>query len=278
MPPDPTHVIHTDDGCPIAVRELRAGAPSVPVVILIHALAMDGSMWSRVAHALRGAARVLAVDCRGHGRSGKPAGPYTTQRLADDVRQVADALDAGPLILGGCSMGGMVAQAFAGRWPDRVAGLLLVDTTAWYGADAASAWQARATKAGSEGLAALIPFQRERWFSEPFVDSDPAVLAEAIDVFLRNDLRAYAAACRMLGAADERETISRYRGPAAVLVGEHDRATPPAMAADLAARIEGASLSVLPAARHFTPFETPRPIAAALDALLMKTTTGEETP
>lgn len=262
------------DGCRIEVRELRTAGAGAPVVVLVHALAMHGGMWRRVADEMRATARVLAIDCRGHGDSDKPAGPYTTDLFAQDLRDVADAFGLGAFTLGGCSMGGTVAQAFAGRYPPRVSGLLLVDTTCWYGAMAAEAWETRAAKALDEGFAAMLAFQRERWFSPEFIAARPEVLREAVDIFLRNDPRAYAETCRMLGRADERERIARYRGPATVLVGEDDFATPPVMAAEIAARIPGTVMQVIPRARHFTPFETPAVIAAELDALI--TTTIEE--
>lgn len=172
-------------------------------------------------------------------------------------------------------MGGTVAQAFAGQWPGRVRGLLLVDTTSWYGPKAAETWEARAARAVEWGFASMIGFQRERWFSPEFLASHPEVLAEAVAIFGRNDSNAYASTCRMLGAADERRRISKYRGPATIIVGEHDYATPPDMAADLAARIQGSKLTVLPRVRHFTPYEVPGVIAAELDALLIP---NEEKP
>jgi 3-oxoadipate enol-lactonase len=277
-------MVRADDGCALAIRELRSAAESAPVVMLVHALAMDGSMWQRVADALREPARVLAMDCRGHGRSGKPSGPYSTRRFAEDVRQAADAVGAESMLLGGCSMGGMVAQAFAGAWPERIQGLLLVDTTAWYGTNAGQAWEARAAQALDAGFASMLGFQRERWFTPAFLAAHPDVLAEVLAIFERNDPQAYASTCRMLGKADEREGIAKYDGPATVFVGEDDAATPAAMAADLAARISGAGLTVMPAARHFTPYEVPAAIAAEIDALLSRRrtrrpmTTTEEKP
>lgn len=269
--------IEASDGCPIHVRELTRVQAGGPAVLLVHALAMDGTMWQRVADAMAVPARVFAIDCRGHGQSGKSAGPYATELFAMDVHDVAEALGLHSFVLGGCSMGGTVAQAFAGLWPDRLEGLLLVDTTAWYGPGAIEAWEARAARALGEGLGAMIDFQRERWFSPAFIERHPEVLQEAIEVFLRNDPRAYAETCRMLGHADERHGLASYAGPARIVVGEHDHATPPAMAADLAARIPGSKVQVIPHARHFTPYEAPRDIAAALDALLTPTTVEEKT-
>jgi 3-oxoadipate enol-lactonase len=86
--------------------------------------------------------------------------------------------------------------------------------------------------------------------------------------FLRNDPRAYAASCRMLGAADLRPALAGIRVPAAVVVGEQDYATPVGMAKALHSNIKDSTLTVLENARHLTPLEKPDEIAAELEKLL----------
>lgn len=49
-------------------------------IVLIHSLALDHSFWRPVAEKLAGIATVLTYDCRGHGRSDKPPGPYTVEQ------------------------------------------------------------------------------------------------------------------------------------------------------------------------------------------------------
>jgi 3-oxoadipate enol-lactonase len=260
--------VRTDDGCTLKLHELRASRQSKqPPILFIHALAMDGLTWARVAAAVRTNARLLALDCRGHGASGKPAGPYATERFARDIVNVLDAINAPAAVIVGCSMGGTVAQAFAGLYPKRCAGLVLIDTTAWYGPDAPKAWEGRAAKAENEGLQALVEFQSDRWLSAQFKEEHPDVLEDTLRVFLANDIPAYAATCRMLGVADERARLSNYHGPAEVIVGEHDYATPIAMHEDIVGRLPGSHLTVIPGARHFTPMERPDAIAERVDAL-----------
>src|ERR1700719_2633644 len=54
-------------------------------VVLIHSLAMDHTFWNAVTPALTEATAVLVYDCRGHGQSDKPDGPYRVEQLADDL-------------------------------------------------------------------------------------------------------------------------------------------------------------------------------------------------
>jgi pimeloyl-ACP methyl ester carboxylesterase len=94
------------------------------------------------------------------------------------------------------------------------------------------------------------------------------VVKESVAVFLRNDVSAYVETCKMLGACDLRAPLPRLNMPTAVIVGEEDYATPVTMAEALHRSIAGSTLKVLPGARHLTPLEQPRTIAAELERLL----------
>ena len=69
--------------------------------------------------------RVIAVDNRGTGRSGKPDSPYSIEQMADDLVAVLDALEIPKAHILGLSMGGMIAQMAAAKYPGRVDRLIL---------------------------------------------------------------------------------------------------------------------------------------------------------
>jgi 3-oxoadipate enol-lactonase len=258
--------ILTDDGCRIAYSLARGGGRHR--LALLHSLAMDRSFWSAVTGRLAAEADILLIDCRGHGRSDKPAGPYRVERFADDLASVFDHLAWPGAVVAGASMGGCVALAFAARHPARVDGLGLIDTTAWYGADAPAAWEARGRKAVENGLASLVDFQKTRWVSARFLEQEPEVVDHLVEIFLANDVPAYQETCRMLGQADLRPALAGFRFPVRIMVGEEDYATPPSMAEAMRDAIPGASLRIFEGARHLTPVEVPDLVAEELRALL----------
>jgi 3-oxoadipate enol-lactonase len=261
----------TRDGVPIGYT-LHGDARASRRAVLVHSLAMDRRFWDPVAERLGGDAAALTFDCRGHGASGLGAGEYSVALFADDLAALMDHVGWDRALVAGASMGGCVSLAFAQRYPARVAALGLIDTTAWYGEQAREQWEERARKALDGGLTALVDFQVTRWFSDAFRAAHPEAVSASVAVFLRNDPRAYAATCRMLGAADLRPALASIRVPAAVVVGEEDYATPVTMAEMLHRSIGGSTLTVLKNARHLTPLERPDEIAAELNRLFDKTT------
>jgi len=112
-----TSNIFVDDG----------GAGSIPVVF-IHSLPGNTKQWSAQLNYIRKTRRAIALDLRGHGQSLPPAnGDYAIESMVQDIQTVVDQLGIESFILVGHSMGGSVAGAYAGVYPERVAGLLLVD-------------------------------------------------------------------------------------------------------------------------------------------------------
>ena len=258
---------HCADGTRLAYRLYQHG-DDAPRIALVHSLAMDHTFWMPVAERLANRASILIYDCRGHGASDKPAGPYTPPLFAADLASLMRHVGWPSAAVAGASMGGCVSLAFAADFPQRTNALGLIDTTAWYGADAPVQWAKRAERALAEGLQGLIEFQVSRWFGDAFRAQHPAVVEHCIDVFLANDLAAYAETCRMLGSADLRAALPGISCPTTVIVGEEDYAAPLAMAEAMHAGIRNSRLVVFEKARHLTPLETPDRVASELMRLL----------
>lgn len=267
-PSKATHwdVATTRDGANISYRVLKGAGKGR--CVLIHSLAMDGTYWNRVAAHSIESADILIYDCRGHGRSDKLKGPCTVELHADDLADLLAVVGWSRVVVGGSSMGGCIALAFAAAYPKQVAGLGLIDTTAWYGQNALQQWEERGQKGLQEGMASLVNFQKSRWVSEAFCAQHPEVVDDAISVFLATDPQSYLETCRMLGAVDKRSALPSFTFPTRIVVGVEDYATPIAMAEAMRDAIPNAKLRVIDGVRHLTPLECPDKISDELKALI----------
>ena len=108
-----------------AFVRVSEGPEGAPTVLLVHGLFATADLtWSLAMPALASRFKVVAPDLRGHGR-GLPTSRFTGVECADDLAALVKALELGPVIVVGYSLGGLVAQLFASRYPELVAGMVL---------------------------------------------------------------------------------------------------------------------------------------------------------
>lgn len=104
------------------------GQGGIPV-LFVHGLSGEMVVWDAQLRHLRASRRAIALDLRDHGLSDAPSdGDYSLDALASDVHAVVTELELPRVILAGHSMGGAVITRYAALHPDRVAGLLYVDS------------------------------------------------------------------------------------------------------------------------------------------------------
>ncbi|MEF8851929.1 MAG: alpha/beta hydrolase [Haloarculaceae archaeon] len=99
-----------------------------PPLVCAHGTLMDRTMFAPQARALSDDYRVVAYDSRA--RTDRWRGPYDLDDLVEDCRTLLDALDIETCVLAGMSMGGFVAARFALAYPDRLDGVVFVDSMA----------------------------------------------------------------------------------------------------------------------------------------------------
>ena len=98
-------------------------------LVFIHGAWMSSEMWEAQIEYFSDTHQVLAYDVRGHGRTGKSGiDKYSMELFAEDLRKLMDQLQIPRPIICGLSMGGMIAQAYAAKYPEDISALILSDT------------------------------------------------------------------------------------------------------------------------------------------------------
>jgi 3-oxoadipate enol-lactonase len=255
--------VTTDDN--IRLNVAIEGRDGAPVLLMMHSIGCDLTLWDPQIAALAEDFRIIRFDARGHGGSDVPNGDYTLGQLARDALAVLDSAGAESAYLCGLSLGGITAQWLALHAPGRINGIVIANTAARIGT--AEAWQARGDMAVVDGMQAIAPTAITRFFSEPFLASSP----EVADIFRQRLLttapEGYAGCCAVLRDTDFNGELELVALPTIVIGGTLDIPTPLSQAKELAQAIPGAQLVALEAG-HLSNVEQPAAFAAAIRQIL----------
>jgi len=260
------------DGVRIAYESLvpHEPRPGSPVVILLAALATSGRLYSQSAGSIAAAGyRVIVVDGRGCGRSATPPWPWTTSTCAADVIAVLDQERVARAHMSGASLGGMVAQEIAIRYPERVGALCLSATTGGMpridcydtGGTSAAIGRYLYALAGRPSRQDAIRQTASLWLTEEFA----ARLKEGGDAWqvlasLRAERSSRWALLAQIGALLRHSSwrqLPAIQAPTLILHGTVDRMISPRAAAALARRIRRRELRLLPGVGHAIGLQVP---------------------
>jgi pimeloyl-ACP methyl ester carboxylesterase len=228
-----------------------------PPLVLLHAFPFDRRLWAGLRVAGR---RLIVPDLRGFGDS--TLRPFTIADLADDVASLLDALGLRRAAVGGMSMGGYVALAFAQRHRARLEALVLADTKA--APDTPEARQARDAAIAlvrSQGVDAYLDQQLPRLLSPAAVRE---IHARARTLGQQRPEAVIAGLEALRDRPDRRSELAQISCPTLVIVGTDDAVTPRAEARAMAGAIPGARLVEIPRAGHLAHLEAPEAFGAAL--------------
>jgi pimeloyl-ACP methyl ester carboxylesterase len=182
--------------------------------------------------------------------------------MADDVAAMLDGLGIKRAAVGGLSMGGYVALAFAARHPARLERLILADTRAAPDSDAARAGRADALAlVEKEGVPAFV----ERQLAALLSPAASEALREQVRILGKQSPAGVCAGLRALrDRPDRRAELPAIACPTLVMVGSEDKISPPAEMAGMASAISGARLVEVAGAGHLSNLENQTDFTAAI--------------
>jgi pimeloyl-ACP methyl ester carboxylesterase len=252
----------------LAFDDVGQGLP----LVLLHAFPLSRKMWRPQIEALASACRILAPDLPGFGESPLLEGAPGIEAMADAVAAFLDARSVRePVVLGGLSMGGYVALAFARKHPARLLKLILADTRAEPDDDAARANRNKLIEfAGGHPAAAVAEQMLPKLLGPRTLRERPAVVDEVKRIAAAQRPEGLVAALKALrDRPDARPGLAQIRVPALFLVGQDDALTPPELTRSMASQVPGSSVVVIEDAGHLSNLEHPGAFNDAVLAFLV---------
>ena len=237
-----------------------------PWVTLSHSLAAHLGMWDAQLDLLNQHFTVLRYDTRGHGQTQVTPGPYSLTQLADDAHDLLRHLGVARTHWIGLSLGGMIGQVLAIRHPAMAERLVIADSTGKAAPNAATMWGERATLARTQGMAPLVQPTLSRWFTDPYREKNPEVMAHIGQMIANTPAEGYAGCCAAVAVIDTHAGLQQLTHPGLILVGDQDQATPPAASEQIHAHWPQSQLVLLQDAAHLSNIEQ----ASAFNAAVMQ--------
>jgi pimeloyl-ACP methyl ester carboxylesterase len=251
----------------LAYDDVGEGLP----VVLLHAFPLSRPMWRPQVEGLRKGCRLIVPDLPGCGDSPLPEGEPSVEAMADAVAALLDERGVKePVVLGGLSMGGYVAFAFARKYPKRLLKLILADTRAEPDDDTAKANRDRLIEAASKNPGAVVEQLLPKLLSARTQAERPQVVAEAKRIAGMQKAEGLVAALKALrNRPDSRPTLQQLRVPVLFLVGRDDSLTPVEMTRSMSSQVPGANVVVIEEGGHLSNLEQPTAFNDAVLAFLL---------
>lgn len=278
----PSQFVEIGGGVTVHLRD--EGPRDAPAIMLLHGSNADLHTWEPWVQALKSRYRVIRFDQIGHGLTGPdPKGDYSTVNFVADIGEVADKLGLETFVLGGNSMGGKHALAYAIAHPERLTGLVLVDGSGGpmlkldrKDKDSGNIGFTIARMPGVNRIAeqitprSLIQQSLEQSVSVKSVAS-PATVDRYWELLRypgnrRATLARFSQPYDPLPAAD----IAKVQTPTLILWGEEDRIIPVEAGQWLAKTLPTASLRIYPGIGHLPHEEAPQATLGDLEPWLAK--------
>jgi len=238
----------------IALHYQTFGNTDKPALIFSNSLGTNLSMWQQQLDYFKAHFFVICYDTRGHGSSSAPQGPYTLEQLGLDVIHLLDHLKIQTASFCGISMGGLTGQWLAIHYPERFNHVVVCNTAAKIGQE--QAWLERASLVREQGLKPIAATAASRWFTEPFIQSQTAIVKRLSNDLAAGSSEGYASCCEALAKADLRDQLKEIKVPVLIIAGTADPVTTVEDAEFMLERIPNAQLAKINAS-HISNIEQP---------------------
>jgi pimeloyl-ACP methyl ester carboxylesterase len=273
----PVNILVSEDGSNIsrlasAQRVQAITTQPGQAIVFLHGWLMSPEMWQAPLSALSEKNRCLAVWQPGHGRTSAPEIPFTMDNWVEWLMEILDTQQIKNAVLVGHSMGGMLSLAAAVKHPDRIKGLVLVDTqdTAW-SKEQVDQWRQTVTMIAGNWGPGLAPNIAGFLLGQKFITNNPGWIQKWVNEVAAYDLKGQIPLGNAI--AERRDYSDKVHGikvPTLVVHGGVDQAIHIDIGKAMASRIPGAEFVGIQGAAHCPPLESPCEFTDALVKFLEK--------
>lgn len=252
----------TDNGVTIFYQVTGSGTP----LVLIHGYPLSGALFKYQQTGLASHFKVITLDLPGFGRSSAPGAFGSTAVYAHFVLDLMNHLGIDKAIVGGHSMGGLITQEIYREAPQRVAGLILIDTIAMGASQIEQGeWAGYAFQATTGGVSSIIDTITPQLLTGTTRSGDPTATTGIEDIIAEGSVAGAQAGAETLAIRpDYTAQLGTTAVPVLVIEGLEDPVYAFPIAQALSQQVPHGTLALIPGASHVSIYEQPDLANAAI--------------
>ena len=236
-----------------------------PALFLIHGIGATRDAWRFVLSELIKKFTVITYDLRGHGSSPVSMDDFNLEDLVEDLELLRHSTGFRSAFFAGHSLGGMIAPAYALKYPAHVKALGLLSTVAGRSTEDKNNVLSVIKLMEEKGISNTIPILVNRWFTDDFIKKSPEIIQQRLQQVINTEPNTFLNVFRIYANTEMKSWLHKITVPTLVLTGENDKGCNPKLNQFMASQLVNSKLIILPNFKHSILIEAPNLVSKNLN-------------
>ena len=242
---------------------------SGPPLFLIHGIGAAKDAWRFIVPKLSKHFSVITYDLRGHGKSLVTHKNFNLDELVEDLERVREKTKFSKAHFAGHSLGGMIAPAYAIKFPHRVLSLCLLSTAAGRTKeDSEKVWNV-VHAMEKDGIEKTLITLTNRWFTDDFIKNNSDLVQQRLKQVVNTDPKVFLNVFRIYAKTEMASWLEKITAPSLILTGELDSGCNPRLNRLIAEKLPNSKLVILDNLKHSILLEAPERVAEQVKKFLL---------
>jgi len=240
-----------------------------PALFLIHGIGAAQDAWRFILPKLSEYFTVITYDLRGHGKSPLTKNKFTLNDLVLDLERIREKTKIEKAHFIGHSLGGMIAPAYAKKFPDKVTSLGLLSTVAARSLEDKNKVFNVIKKMETEGIPKTLLTLTNRWFTDYFIKNNSTIVDRRIKQVIDTNSEVFLNVFRIYAKTEMISWLKDINQPCLVMTGENDLGCSPMHNKKISSELINSKLVILPDVKHSILLEKPDETASNILKFLL---------
>ena len=237
---------------------------SGPAIFLTHGVGGAEDAWRLITPKLKSMFTVVTYDLRGHGKSPVDNKDFNLDDLVLDLERVREKTNIQKAHFMGHSLGGMIAPAYAKKFPERVLSVGLLSTVAGRSdEDKQKVWSV-ISDLKDKGVEQTLKNLTNRWFTDNFIEKNPDLVSRRLKQVIDTDKDVFINVFKIYAETEMISWLKDIKKPCLFMTGENDGGCTPYHNKKMSNEVKDSKLVIIPEVKHSFLIEAPEQITKNL--------------